>query len=315
MRRSFLAAGIILISSCSPTRSPPPRHTGAAATAPRDTIAFSVSGSIKDQWGNPVDSCGVSLGSPFANCAPTLSDSAGYYSLSATMVIPDWKRGKKVSAWVTYKDACKGNPCFFDSTQAYLLVRECTFFDVCRVNSAIEKNMKVVRNCLRLFVAPDRVNVRSSPSTDSVILSKLERLQRVTVIGRIPDWTKVVFRKKGQTAVGWIYSSLLSKRLPPLHPNEPPAREPDPLQGWVAKVESSTSWSGFFGNRTVDGFGDREVSLPGGFGSGSCLTVQKSSAHGHLRVKIGFRSGSNWISKSERVDTYAAYGVVVVCAE
>ena len=54
--------------------------------------------------------------------------------------------------------------------------------------------------------------------------------------------------------------------------------------GITAEVESNTSWSGAFGNRTVDGSGDAVVELMGS--RPQCAVVQKETEFGFLRLRI-----------------------------
>jgi len=83
---------------------------------------------------------------------------------------------------------------------------------------------------------------------------------------------------------------------------------------YKAEVRSNTSWSGAFGNRTVDGSGYKTVDLPDEHPQ--CCCVQKETESGYLQVRVtadgGFLFGpgdSHW------VETTAAYGVVTVCSE
>jgi hypothetical protein len=70
-----------------------------------------------------------------------------------------------------------------------------------------------------------------------------------------------------------------------------------------AHVESDTSWSGSFDGRTVDGSGNKTVSLGSGTGP-KCAVVQKKTRTGSLRVKI---------DGGDDKKTTAEFGVVSVC--
>jgi len=78
-----------------------------------------------------------------------------------------------------------------------------------------------------------------------------------------------------------------------------------------AKVESDTSWSGAFGNRTVDGNGNKIIDLEDS--DTQCCVVQKQTKHGRLKVTIideGFLG-----MDGEFAETTAEYGVVSVCSK
>lgn len=81
----------------------------------------------------------------------------------------------------------------------------------------------------------------------------------------------------------------------------------------VAEVESSTSWSGAFGDRTVDGQGNASVDLPDD--PPQCVVVQKQTSAGSLSVRVVVSGGflTAGASGSEWVTTTAAFGVVSVC--
>ena len=68
-------------------------------------------------------------------------------------------------------------------------------------------------------------------------------------------------------------------------------------------VESNTSWSGSFANRTVDGSGDKIVDIPDD--PPQCAVVQKQTASGYLRVRV--------LPHGDWVETTAAYGLVTTC--
>jgi hypothetical protein len=84
----------------------------------------------------------------------------------------------------------------------------------------------------------------------------------------------------------------------------------DTLSGWSVKVISSTSWSGSFGgdgnSKTVDGHGNKVISIPGNPWT-VVAVVQKQSASGTLKVQI-LKDGE---VKNEG-ETTASYGVVSV---
>lgn len=81
---------------------------------------------------------------------------------------------------------------------------------------------------------------------------------------------------------------------------------------YKAKVESDTSWSGSFSNRTVDGSGDRTVDLDDDDGT-VCVVVQKNTRIGTLSVAV-IDEGNTWFKKQgNRVTTTADFGVVTAC--
>lgn len=71
----------------------------------------------------------------------------------------------------------------------------------------------------------------------------------------------------------------------------------------TADVSSSTSWSGSFNGRTVEGTGDMSVDM-GARGSAKCAVVQKQTRQGFLTVSI---------DGGESKTTTAEFGVVSVC--
>ena len=85
--------------------------------------------------------------------------------------------------------------------------------------------------------------------------------------------------------------------------------EPEPPPNWVAQVTSGLSWSGYFGNRTVSGFGSQQVDLPDE--EIVCVTVQKQTdSNGALTLQIkAINRGWN----RDPVTTTAPYGVVTDC--
>ena len=83
---------------------------------------------------------------------------------------------------------------------------------------------------------------------------------------------------------------------------------------YKAEVQSNTKWSGAFGNRTVDGSGNRTIDLPDDHPQ--CCVVQKQTEDGYLKVRVVGEGG--WIlgpGDSDWVETTADYGVVSVCSE
>lgn len=81
---------------------------------------------------------------------------------------------------------------------------------------------------------------------------------------------------------------------------------------YKVKVESDTSWSGAFGNRTVDGSGNRTVDLDDD-GETVCCVVQKQTREGYLKITIIDDGSSIFASDGKSVRTTAEYGVVSVC--
>jgi hypothetical protein len=89
-------------------------------------------------------------------------------------------------------------------------------------------------------------------------------------------------------------------------------------QDLKAKVESNTSWSGAFGNRSVDGSGSKTVDLPDD--RPQCAVVQKSTQGGSLTVRIicentGLAAMFGAEDEEDSATTTAAYGVVSVCSD
>lgn len=82
-------------------------------------------------------------------------------------------------------------------------------------------------------------------------------------------------------------------------------------------IESDTSWSGAFDNRSVDGKGNETVDV--GDTPPVCAVVQKDTKEGFLTAKmVCHYRGPQKIFKEkatkDRATTTAAYGVVSVCA-
>lgn len=83
---------------------------------------------------------------------------------------------------------------------------------------------------------------------------------------------------------------------------------------YKAEVKSSTSWSGAFGNSTVDGSGDRTVDIPDDYPQ--CVVVQKETSVGSLSVRVVAEGGGIFApSDSDWATTTAQYGVVSACSE
>jgi len=83
-------------------------------------------------------------------------------------------------------------------------------------------------------------------------------------------------------------------------------------------IESDTSWSGYFGNKTVDGSGNKSIDIPDD--RPQCATAQKETELGFLTAKmIAERKGIAAIFGDEKVEdeatTTAAYGLVTVCSK
>ncbi len=81
---------------------------------------------------------------------------------------------------------------------------------------------------------------------------------------------------------------------------------------YKAKVESDTSWSGWFGDDHVSGQGNRVIDLPDGEDEeNACCLVSKETEQGWLKVTIvdeGFLGGDG-----ESKETAEPYGIVEVC--
>ena len=82
-----------------------------------------------------------------------------------------------------------------------------------------------------------------------------------------------------------------------------------------AEVESDTSWSGYFENRSVDGHGDQRIDLPES-GEVVCAVVQKDTEDGYLRLRL-CEQGVMLTPKleTEWARTTAAYGIVDRCLD
>lgn len=79
-----------------------------------------------------------------------------------------------------------------------------------------------------------------------------------------------------------------------------------------AEVRSDTSWSGAFGNTTIDGSGNQDIELSK---EEKCAVVQKRTTYGSLSVQI-VAHGSIFSSGSgEKATTTAEYGVVSSCGD
>ncbi|MBT4851326.1 MAG: hypothetical protein HON37_04565 [Candidatus Marinimicrobia bacterium] len=80
---------------------------------------------------------------------------------------------------------------------------------------------------------------------------------------------------------------------------------------YKAEIESDTSWSGSFGNRTVDGSGDKTIDIPDD--NIVCCVAQKSTTGGFLKIRIVDDGAILFGTKTDWVKTTAEYGVVSVC--
>ncbi len=83
------------------------------------------------------------------------------------------------------------------------------------------------------------------------------------------------------------------------------------------EIESSTSWSGAFGNRTVDGSGDDRVDVSDD--RPVCAVVQKQTEGGSLTARMicenkGLYALFGAEDEEDSATTTAAYGVVSVCS-
>lgn len=63
-------------------------------------------------------------------------------------------------------------------------------------------------------ITGDRINVREKPSTDSAILSKLEKGSEVRVVGRNGDWLQIVLSGEAGTRIAWVFHSLVRPKNP-----------------------------------------------------------------------------------------------------
>lgn len=79
-------------------------------------------------------------------------------------------------------------------------------------------------------------------------------------------------------------------------------------------VKSDTSWSGAFGNRTVDGQGNKTVDIADD--PPVCVVVQKQTERGYLTIQIIAKGGGIFgPDDNAPVTTRAAYGVVSDCSD
>lgn len=83
---------------------------------------------------------------------------------------------------------------------------------------------------------------------------------------------------------------------------------------WKAKVESDTSWSGAFADRTVDGRGTQTITLGSTYEDTYCVVVQKSTKQGRLKLTI-YRDPSSLFGGDEAksAETVAEFGIVSLC--
>ncbi len=83
---------------------------------------------------------------------------------------------------------------------------------------------------------------------------------------------------------------------------------------YKADVQSNTQWTGAFGDRSVDGSGNKIVDLPDEHPQ--CCVVQKETENGYLRVRVLAEGGGLFGPEdSDWVETTADYGVVTVCSK
>ena len=84
---------------------------------------------------------------------------------------------------------------------------------------------------------------------------------------------------------------------------------------YKVEVRSDTSWSGAFGNRTVDGSGNQTIDIPDD--PPECVVVQKETKDGYLEIHLIEEGGwfLNPTNDYERVRTTAEYGLVSDCTE
>lgn len=81
------------------------------------------------------------------------------------------------------------------------------------------------------------------------------------------------------------------------------------------QVTSSTEWSGSFGNKSVDGYGDQKVDLPDD--GVQCVAVQKGTTGGTLTIELCADSDMPLVpdQRNDKVTTTAEYGVVSDCID
>jgi hypothetical protein len=79
---------------------------------------------------------------------------------------------------------------------------------------------------------------------------------------------------------------------------------------YKAEVESDTCWSGWFGDRTVDGSGNMVIDLDDD--EQQCCTIYKQTAYGRLSIRI--INESIFYCDGEDAETWAAFGGVEACS-
>lgn len=82
---------------------------------------------------------------------------------------------------------------------------------------------------------------------------------------------------------------------------------------YTAEIQSNTSWTGVFINRTVDGSGNRIVDIPDDF-EPPCVAVQKDTEEGYVRARVTTSGGFLGPGDGDWVETTAQYGAVTACA-
>ena len=83
---------------------------------------------------------------------------------------------------------------------------------------------------------------------------------------------------------------------------------------YKAQVRSDTTWSGSFGNRSVDGSGNQTIDLPDEHPQ--CVVVQKDTRQGVLSVRVVAEGGGLFKPEdSAWAETTAEFGVVSACSE
>ncbi len=82
--------------------------------------------------------------------------------------------------------------------------------------------------CQNGLVLKDKVNVRLSPGEASVILGKVNKNDRVVILGQESGWYKI---EPIHNSFGWVHKKFINKIEPPVKPPETPAAPADPLKG------------------------------------------------------------------------------------
>ena len=91
---------------------------------------------------------------------------------------------------------------------------------------------------------------------------------------------------------------------------------PDDLHFYNAEIESNTTWSGSFGDQTIEGAGNTDVFLTDA-SHPVCVVVQKKTETGLLRLRVvkHIIIPQSELVATDWVETTADYGEVSACSE